>query len=687
MDKLYASSIVYLIHLIVRKFNDLRMATAISVKNEKKELSCSICQDTFREMTISSCFHTFCQKCLDGHIRSSRGKTQYECPICNISITLSSDLLNSRRSMRYDTSIEIAYPDAKIWNDYCDICSGRVLAVNRCLQCNESFCENCTMVHMRMKASRYHGHRVVPLWGYDTKERFDDESQKFCPRHRNEEIIVVCKQCNILLCLICKHMEHENHVTRLISEEAEDVRRNLTDLLQSQMGMFESLQSKKEMLHTNKGHIARGLDNEIAKIRHQASKIQLEVEREKAHKERELIDHYETFHKNNVDSYEQVKGDNEEFISSSKKAQLLLDKNSDVHLVKEGPRVYERLNEMEQNRTPLNAGNPSKTFVPGEIKDGEIDRMLGHIGDRDRGHFRETDSQRHGSRLSPPAPSVTSGHTLPSIRASHVRNFQLSFRDGIGYIYGITPAGNDKAWITMLEHPIVTLVDVTGTVIDQVDVGETCDGVARDWHGGCFVSCPKSKSIKRIIVFGATKVDTIVDSLQEVPHGMSSIRSEAGTEELFVCCTDTTGSRVPIYDSNKGSVRVFTFLGQNVAKSFSLQAPVRIDVDSKRQLLCISDHSNGCVIVCDKTEEHVKSLYTGSDASDMLRPLGVCFDPFGGILIADWGSNAIRRITTEGVLIQNLLEDLDGPQAIAIDDSRQLWVGCKYGKVQVYKLE
>ena len=656
------------------------MATAMSTKNEKRELSCSICRSTMPEMTVSSCFHTFCKKCLDGHIRSSRSKTQYECPICNTSVTLSSELgKNSLRDPRRPESVYTGIP----WNEYCDICSGKVPGVNRCLECNESFCDNCTMVHMRMKASRYQGHRVVPLWDDATMPPYD-ETQKFCPRHRNEEIIVVCKQCKVLLCLICKLMEHEHHVTRLISEEAEDVRRNLSDVLQHQIGLSESLHTKKEMLHSNKSHIARGLDNEIAKIRHQASKLELQIDKEKTEKERELIEHYESLHRNNTNASEVVNEDFEEFASISKKAQFLLDHNDDVGLVREGPGLYAKLSELEQNRTPLNVGNPSKTFVPGSINERSIDQMLGYVGDRDSIPVNR-------SRESLPTSSAASERPVTGsvalLRASLVSSFQIHFLDTIGYIYGIAPVGNNKAWVTMLEHPEVTLVDVNGTVIDQVHVGEACDGVATDWHGGCFVSCPNSQSVKHIIVYGATKLETILENLSKDPHGIATMRTERGSEELFVCFTDTRGIGAAAYDSPKGCVRLFSFMGDDHGVSFTVQAPVRIDVDSKSELLCISDHSNRCVLVCDKTGKFVKALYTGDDTPGEFRPLGVCFDPFGGVLIANWKSGKIQRITVEGDLIQNLLVDLDGPQAIAVDDSRQLWVGCKQGRVQVYKLE
>ena len=654
------------------------MASGTTQRNTEP-LSCSICQDTLQDITLSSCFHTFCRKCLDGHIRSTKGgKTNYQCPICNTSITLSSEL-TSDSSKHHLHRPEDVYPDSGPWNEFCDICRGRVPAVNRCLQCNESFCENCSLVHLRMKASRYHGHRVVPLWGRGSRTPFDDHD-KYWPRHRNEEIIVFCKQCDVLLCLICKLMEHEHHVTRLVSEEAADMRNDLTGMLQHQIGVSESLHTEKDMLQSNKTHIASGLDNELAKLRRHAANLERQIERERMDKERELIQHYENLHKDTADAYETVNENHEEFAAVSRKAQNLLDSDDDVTVVREGPRIYEKLRDLERKRTPAHAGIPAKTFVPGDTEGDQMQQIMGYVTDRGSIPSARSREPLHRS-------AATSMHLRLDcfqVNASIVSSFQLPFNDRIGYVNGIAPVGNNKAWISLLDHPEVTLVDHSGSIHDQVDIGEPCGEVAPDLQGGCFTSCPQSRSVKRIKIFGSTKLETTLHELKEDPHGMATRKPDSGSEQLFICFSETgdvSASR------QRGCIRFYSFSGEEeFSVMSSMQAPVRIDADSSSELLCVSDHRNGLVAIFDKTGQSVKALYSGNNDTELFKPLGVCFDPFGGVMIADWQTGAIQRITIGGKFIQNLLVNLDGPQSIAVDDSLQLWVGCKHGHVQVYSM-
>ncbi|XP_050409576.2 tripartite motif-containing protein 2 [Patella vulgata] len=44
--------------------------------------SCSICLDDFTQPKILPCFHTFCQDCLDGHIKVHTHLNKFNCPIC-----------------------------------------------------------------------------------------------------------------------------------------------------------------------------------------------------------------------------------------------------------------------------------------------------------------------------------------------------------------------------------------------------------------------------------------------------------------------------------------------------------------------------------------------------------------------------------------------------------------------------
>ena len=56
--------------------------------NLKKQLTCSICLDTYTEPKTISCLHTFCCECLAKHARVSQKKGKFRCPECQAAIDL-----------------------------------------------------------------------------------------------------------------------------------------------------------------------------------------------------------------------------------------------------------------------------------------------------------------------------------------------------------------------------------------------------------------------------------------------------------------------------------------------------------------------------------------------------------------------------------------------------------------------
>ena len=54
----------------------------------KKQVTCSICFDTYTEPKTISCLHTFCCECLEKHVRVSQKKGKFRCPECQAVIDL-----------------------------------------------------------------------------------------------------------------------------------------------------------------------------------------------------------------------------------------------------------------------------------------------------------------------------------------------------------------------------------------------------------------------------------------------------------------------------------------------------------------------------------------------------------------------------------------------------------------------
>ena len=61
-------------------------------EEEEEDGTCSICQDLYRDPRTLPCAHTFCRRCLTGHVLASGQRRNhpahaFACPLCNHPVT------------------------------------------------------------------------------------------------------------------------------------------------------------------------------------------------------------------------------------------------------------------------------------------------------------------------------------------------------------------------------------------------------------------------------------------------------------------------------------------------------------------------------------------------------------------------------------------------------------------------
>ena len=191
---------------------------------------CSQCHDTFTSPKVLTCFHTFCQSCLENNLLSP---DKVQCPTCQMDTFLSSTgVAGLLTDFAISNILEADALDSS--NPHCTGCSSKDTdAVARCVDCADFLCSNCVMAHQFMHC--FEGHRVMSLseiQNIKESEATQHKSEKplNCTKHKGEVLSFFCRTCDQPICQECTLIEHSrgheyDYLSKLSSEKVGHMQR------------------------------------------------------------------------------------------------------------------------------------------------------------------------------------------------------------------------------------------------------------------------------------------------------------------------------------------------------------------------------------------------------------------------------------------------------------------------------
>ena len=252
--------------------------------NLKKQLTCSICLDTYTEPKTISCLHTFCCECLEKHARVSQKQGKFRCPECQAAIDLPEgnrfDRLPNSFFHKSLLSLLAVRQSGEPSNITCYHCSATNPQMYYCFDCGRFMCLDCFNAHELLKKS-FQGHKVTPVQDFKAE---DYEAllrrQPFCSQefHEREITRFFCSQCQVCICQICIVTDHQNHKVVLLDKAAHEEKDNIMSgaklikkmesELQEVIMQFEETISKLESnIATVKRSVKQASEQMIANIR------------------------------------------------------------------------------------------------------------------------------------------------------------------------------------------------------------------------------------------------------------------------------------------------------------------------------------------------------------------------------------------------------------------------------------
>ena len=208
------------------------------LENLKKQVTCSICLDTYTDPKIISCFHTFCCTCLEEHATKTHRQGKFRCPECQAEINLP-------EGNRFD----------------------------------------------RLPTSFYQNSLVGLL---ETEDREALLRPPVCSQHENERLRYFCSSCEACICPVCFAEDHRGHEFDVIEKAVEEDKKYImlnvdtikekVNLFREEIGKLEKTSEDVEMIIAiAKQDVSEAAQHVITKTRQQEKQLleSLEMTRRK----------------------------------------------------------------------------------------------------------------------------------------------------------------------------------------------------------------------------------------------------------------------------------------------------------------------------------------------------------------------------------------------------------------------
>ena len=208
------------------------------VENLKKQLTCSICLETYTDPKIISCLHTFCCKCLEKHARKNHRQGKFRCPECQAEIDL---------------------PEGNHFD--------------------------------RLQTSFIHNSLLGLL---ETEDREVLLKPPFCSQHKKERLRYFCSSCEACICPVCFAEDHRGHEFDVIEKAVQEHRKYImlnvdtikekANLFREEIGKLEKTSEDVEMIIAiAKQDVSEAAQHVITKTRQQEKQLleSLEMTRRK----------------------------------------------------------------------------------------------------------------------------------------------------------------------------------------------------------------------------------------------------------------------------------------------------------------------------------------------------------------------------------------------------------------------
>ncbi|EDO47311.1 predicted protein [Nematostella vectensis] len=536
-----------------------------SIEKVREELTCSVCLEQFREPKMLPCFHTFCKECLEKTKQSFRGNLL--CPTC-----------------RTKTSVTEHEMIQKLPNNF---------IVNRVLDALGA--ENS-------------GELKYPNLGPNLKS--------FCINHKEKELDLYCRDCQICVCTICFATAHQGHHLQNVELAMEEGKAKIKKQLLESQNRAELIGEARGVLEYKQDKFEKRFQD----CKQQINKTLSQVIKAVSQKAEEMIEQLEKAHKTRQKALdcqqEDLRLQELKLNGAQTFAEQIIASSSGVEVLSSQKQVTEKLKD-------LNTSNGL----------GFIDK----VNDFFEVHFDVSDALECISNARVEESSISPGETQLALKNTPVEGKPVVLTiatSSEGYVC-FNPA--DRVIKVQITNPsnIDTRLDAKPKEIDYEAVFTPTEPGFYDID--VYIWDRKAWALPKKIFVSRNYMDTHQVQFGFGTHGTGSY-SRIG--ELAVI--DSTNSQVHVYGCFGELARSFGKVGREIGEFYY---PSGISVDEKNRFI-IADSGNNRIQVLNSVGDFL--LVFGSSGPEKLKSPESAIFTKDHFIVADTGNNVLKVFSADG---------------------------------------
>ena len=268
------------------------------VKNLKKQLTCSICLDTYTEPKTISCLHTFCCQCLERHARVSQRQGKFRCPECQAEIDLP-------EGNRFD----------------------------------------------RLPNSFFHKSLLGVLEAEDC-QAIPRQQQETCSQHTEERLRYYCSTCEACVCPICVTEDHRGHAFDVLEKAVQEDQKNILSTVQAIKEKADLFRAQLKKLEKT----SEDVEMTIAIVKQEVSEATERVITKTRQQEKQLLESLEITRRKRIERINSAKLELESLIKkinqAAEFAENLMQRRSAVDIMENKNKLRQKLEELRRAEVP-----------------------------------------------------------------------------------------------------------------------------------------------------------------------------------------------------------------------------------------------------------------------------------------------------------------------------------------------